>query len=89
MDGKSTVSEMCISSVDAGMKEIAVTDHFEPCLREENVFYNAENYFLDIEKMRSVLNGKIKIRSGVELGQPHLYPDLSEKLINSHPYDYG
>ncbi|KZL90352.1 PHP domain-containing protein [Clostridium magnum] len=30
IDGKNTILEVCKSAVEKGLKEIAITDHFEP-----------------------------------------------------------
>lgn len=88
-DGKSSIYEMCMSAIASGMKEIAVTDHFEPSLGNEKYsFYKPGDYFLDILKAGFIFNKDIKIKCGVELGQPHLYPEYSEKLVESYPYDY-
>lgn len=88
-DGKSTISEMCAGAIAAGLLEIAVTDHFEPSLGKENYpFYKPGNYFLDMLKARLVFGREIKIKYAVELGQPHIYPEYSQKLIESYPYDY-
>ena len=88
-DGKSSISEMCDRAIASGLKEIAVTDHFEPSLGNERYpYYRSENYFFDILKAKAIFQKEIKIKSGVELGQPHLYPEYSLKLIQSHQYDY-
>ncbi len=88
-DGKSTISELCAGAIAAGLEEIAVTDHFEPSLGNEKYpFYKPGSYFLDILKARLVFGREIKIKYAVELGQPHIYPEYSQKLIEAYPYDY-
>lgn len=88
-DGKSTISELCIKAIAAGLKEIAVTDHFEPSLGNEAYpYYQPAGYFLDMGKAAFIFNGELKVRCGVELGQPHMYPAHSQKLLEAHPYDY-
>ena len=88
-DGKSTVSELCVNAIASGMKEIAVTDHFEPSMGNEAYpYYNAKNYFFDIQWVKAIFCNELKIKFAVELGQPHLFPEYSQKLIDSNPYDY-
>ena len=88
-DGKSPISDMCVQAIASGLKEIAVTDHFEPSAGNEKYpSYKPENYFLDMSKANSLFGKEIKIKCGVELGQPHLYPEYSLKLIQSNAYDY-
>lgn len=42
----------------------------------------------DIDGCREVYHGKIVLRKGVELGQPHTAPDLSDKLLEAYHFDY-
>lgn len=88
-DGRSTISEICVSAIMSGLNEIAITDHFEPSLGNENYpYYKPENYFLDILKASFIFGKEIKIKYAVELGQPHIYPEYSLKLVEANPYDY-
>lgn len=88
-DGKNSVTDMCIKAISAGLKEIAVTDHFEPIGGNEKYpYYMPGSYFFDIMKAKTIFSGRLEIKCGVELGQPHMYPEYSLKLIESHPYDY-
>jgi histidinol-phosphatase (PHP family) len=76
-------------AIAAGLKEIAITDHFEPSSgNEEYPYYRPENYFFDVLKAKAIFQKKIKIKTGIELGQPHLYPEYSLKLIQAHQYDF-
>ena len=88
-DGRNTVSELCVDAIASGMKEIAVTDHFEPSFGNEAYpYYNVGNYFFDIMRVKAIFRNELKIKSAVELGQPHLFPEYSQKLIDSNAYDY-
>lgn len=88
-DGCNTVKEICESAVKSDLKEIAVTDHFEPTsLNQDYPQYKPEIILKDIMEARNIYGGKIKIKFGVELGQPHLYPKYSELLLNENPYDF-
>lgn len=88
-DGQSSISEMCVRAIASGLQEIAVTDHFEPSLGNEKYpYYNAGHYFFEMLKAGSIFGKELKIKCAVELGQPHLYPEYSVRLIESNPYDY-
>jgi histidinol-phosphatase (PHP family) len=88
-DGKNSIYEMCAKAVVSGLNEIAFTDHFEPSLgNEQYSYYDAEKYFFEIFKAESIFASDLKIKRAVELGQPHLYTEYSEKLIEAHSYDY-
>lgn len=89
MDGRDSVMAMCRSAAAAGFSEIVLTDHFEPVDGNgECKYYKPGRYAKDIMDAREKLGGKIKIKMGVELGQPHLFPESSEKILNELPYDY-
>lgn len=88
-DGHNTIMELCKSAVSKGIKEIAVTDHFEPSIGDENyTFYNQKGYWVYMTKARQIFKGKLNIKLGVELGQPHLFPEASKSILADFPYDY-
>lgn len=89
MDGRDTVMEMCRSAAVMGFSEIVLTDHFEPVDGNGKCkYYKPDLYLNDIKDARDKLCNKIKIKMGVELGQPHLFSESSEQILNSLPYDY-
>jgi histidinol-phosphatase (PHP family) len=89
IDGHNSVMEMCKKAIKKGIKEIAITDHFEPTLRDQNhSFYNAEENLLEISNVRKVLGKHIKIKFGIELGQPHIYLKSSKTIVDNYPFDY-
>ncbi len=88
-DGHSTMLEVCKSAVKNGLREIAITDHFEPTKGNESYpQFKANEYRLEIEELRERFKGKLKIKMGVELGQPHLFLDTTREMVNSMEYDY-
>ncbi len=88
-DGHNTITEMCQSAVDKGIGEIAITDHFEPSMADSHcLFYNQKGYWAYMTKAKQTFKGKLKIKLGVELGQPHLFPEASNSILESFPYDY-
>ncbi len=89
MDGRDALDEVCMAAVKNGIKEIAVTDHFEPIKKDpEYKEYDGKACFSDILKARKKFEGLLTIKFGVELGHPHLYPKQSEKIISQYPYDF-
>lgn len=88
-DGCESVSDICKSAADRDLCEIAITDHFEPNIGDEYCLsYNKDRYLTDVEKAKREFAGKLKVKFGVELGQPHLYPESSESILKCMPYDY-
>lgn len=88
-DGISIPMEICKSAIKNGLREIAITDHFEPSIGNENYpEYKAKDYRRDIEELKDIFKGKLKIKLGVELGQPHHFQKSTRDLIKSMNYDY-
>ncbi|MCG8484498.1 MAG: histidinol-phosphatase HisJ family protein [Clostridia bacterium] len=88
-DARHSLMQICQYAVRKGIKEIAVTDHFEPTAENVNYSgYNPKACIRDIEKARRAYKGWLNIKFGIELGHPHLYPESSERIINQYPYDF-
>ena len=88
-DGHNTIMELCKSAIKKGIGEIAITDHFEPTMANESCsFYNQKGYWAYMTKARQVYKGKLSIKLGVEMGQPHLFPEASNAILADFPYDY-
>lgn len=89
LDGNNTIRELCESAVKLKLKEIAITDHFEPTKKNDDyLYYKSDIILKDILEARKVYGDRINIKFGVELGQPHLYTKCSEVLIKENHYDF-
>lgn len=88
-DGNDSVFEICKKAIKMGLKEIAITDHFEPTLNNSDYpEYKPYDYWLDIALANEYYKKELKVKLGVELGQPHLFMDTSSALVKQIPYDY-
>lgn len=88
-DGHNTIMELCQSAINKGIGEIAITDHFEPSMADEYCsFYNQKGYWAYMTKAKQTFKGKLNIKLGIELGQPHLFSEASSAILADFPYDY-
>lgn len=88
-DGHDTIDEMCHSAIKKELKEIVITDHFEPTMGDEMYSdYDQKGYWSEITKAKQKYKGKLKVKLGVELGQPHLFQKGSYAILKDFPYDY-
>ena len=88
-DGKDPINSLCIAAVKKGLKEIAISDHFEPTMGNERYpVYDPEKYFDEIQEVNYFLKDIIRVKTAVELGQPHHFQEYSQRLIKNHSYDY-
>lgn len=88
-DGHNTIIELCNSAVSKGIREMAITDHFEPTMSDEYcTFYNRKGYWAYMTKAKQAFKGKLNLKLGVELGHPHLFPAASGRILEDFPYDF-
>ncbi len=88
-DSSAKLEDIANSAITKGLKEIVITDHFEPTsVDNEYTYYNPVDQLVSIETLNEKLDGKLKIRQGVELGQPHHYPNLIREVKAKVNFDY-
>lgn len=88
-DGRSTLYDICSTAIERGLNEIAITDHFEPKTEDKSYkYYKPQLCLADVARANETFKGKLKIKMGVELGQPHLFLGTTKSLIDSTPFDY-
>lgn len=88
-DAISSITEICQSAINRGIAEIAITDHFEPSNGDElYLIYDQKGYWSEITKAKQLFKGKLKVKMGVELGQPHIFQEGSKIVMQDFPYDY-
>src|SRR5690242_14665063 len=85
--GSNVAEKVCASAGQAGVVEIAFTDHLNNHLMDIDLgYYNPDRYFTDLEYCRTQFPG-LTIRAGIELGEPHRWADKILPLLERYPYD--
>ena len=80
-DGKNTIEEMCRKAIEMGLYEICFTEHFSVDPRDVSYgILNYERYDDEIEKAKEKFSGRLHIKKGMEIGEPHL-KEYKEDLI--------
>ncbi len=78
----------CKTAIGLGLDGIVFTDHLDYDYPEEEFVLNIDDYFSEMEAVKSLYSNKLKILHGVEVGiQPHVLED-SLKVVTSYPFDY-
>jgi len=81
--------EIAEAALKKGIREIAITDHFEPIdFNDLYKDYNPDIQLLEIETAREHYGDQLTILHGVELGEPHHYPEISKHILTTHEFDY-
>lgn len=80
-DGMYSATYMCEAAVSAGLRALAITDHFD-CdhFEDYRLDRSARQSMFAIKKAKSVFSGKLLVVAGIELGQP---------LANLSAAEYG
>ena len=86
-DGSESGSAMGCAAIDAGLAQLCLTDHYDLCLPEESQYCPEQSRATAMEA-RSLLDGRIEILWGVELGQSHHAPEKARDLLTNWDYDF-
>jgi histidinol-phosphatase (PHP family) len=89
-DCKVSMAEMCEAAVAHGVPEIAFTDHFDSIPGDECAnYFKLKPWAEELAKTQAEFEGRLIVRAGIELGEPHIYVAECNALLNSYPFDYA
>ncbi len=89
-DCKTTMGEQCLSAIEKGLPEIGFTDHFDLHPGDEcRGFFRLKEWAAELELVRKEFEGRLTVRAGIELGEPHIYQAETQALLQSYPFDYA
>jgi histidinol-phosphatase (PHP family) len=90
-DCQATMAEMCQAAIALGLPEIGFTEHYDLHPGEYDECRDAfrlEAWAAELERCRAEFAGRLTIRAGVELGEPHRFADQDRALLARYPFDY-
>jgi histidinol-phosphatase (PHP family) len=88
-DGVENLDGICNMAIERGMNEIALTDHMDIYTNKPyGHILDCETLYKDIERAQEVFEGRLKIRKGVEFGQPQVNPEEGRSFLKNHPLDF-
>ncbi len=83
-DAKSTIDEMCRTAVERGLQVICFTEHIDWNPKDEGLnYYRYDNHAWDIHLAQQKYAGRLQVLQGVEVSEPHLYPQEFEQLLKN------
>ncbi len=84
------MAEMCEAAIEHGVPEIGFTDHFDNIPADECArFFKLEPWAAELAKTRAQFEGRLKVRAGIELGEPHRYAAECNAILAAYPFDYA
>ena len=89
-DCQSPMAAMCQAAVDQGIAEIGFTEHFDHNTRDEcKDYFQLEPWAAELERCRAQFAGRLTVRAGIELGEPHLFATQTRAILARYPFDYA
>lgn len=83
-DGKDCIEDICKVAVEKNLSEICFTEHFDVDPKDVSFgFLDYKKYHDTVEQCKIKYGNKLKIRCGLEIGEPHLKAyvnDLKQEL---------
>ncbi len=88
IDSKASMSEMCRAAVDVGIAEIGFAEHFDLYPEDEAPdWFRLEPWASDLESCRTEFGGRLTVRAGIEVGEPHLFRQGTREMLERYPFD--
>ena len=80
---------MCRRAIETGIPEIGFSEHWDVGPYETNPrFFKPEAWYAELERLRGLFAGQLVIRAGIEIAEPHLYPQETTEVLGRAPFDY-
>jgi histidinol-phosphatase (PHP family) len=88
-DCRASMQEQCEAALSAGVQQIAFTEHEEYHPEEVRPgYFNHPAYMLELERCRRLFEGRLVIRAGIEVSEPHRYAAQSQPVLHAYPWDF-
>ena len=88
-DAETPVEDICEAAIRAGLDEIAITDHMDIFSdKPYGHIMDCDAAYEEITKYRDMYAGKLKVLSGVELGQPQANPKEAKAFLEKYNLDF-
>lgn len=88
-DGHEELKAICEQAIQQGMQEIAITDHCDLYTgRSYTYVLDCPTLYKELIEISEAYQDRIKVRIGVELGQPQVNPQEAEKFLREYDLDF-
>jgi histidinol-phosphatase (PHP family) len=88
-DAEASMESMCLAAIRAGVQELGFSDHFDLHPKDPfREYLDLDSWWESFEACKQKFSGELVLHAGVEISEPHRYPEHVEALINAHPWDY-
>ncbi|HEY3290157.1 MAG TPA: histidinol-phosphatase HisJ family protein [Anaerolineae bacterium] len=81
--------QQCKAAIAAGIQQIAFTEHEENNPREYLPFsFDHPTYLDELALCRREAGDRLTIRAGIEISEPHRYPEATRRVLQRYPWDF-
>jgi histidinol-phosphatase (PHP family) len=89
-DSRATIEQMCLRAVAMGIPEIGFAEHYD-LHPDENPrdWLRLEPWLEELNRCRAEFQGRLVIRAGIEVGEPHLFQPEMNAILARAPFDYA
>ncbi len=89
-DSNAAMSDMCAAAIARGIPEIGFTEHYDLHPDEQpRDWLNLDRWAKELERCRRLYAGRLIIRAGIEIGEPHLFAEEVRRMMARYPFDYA
>lgn len=88
-DGQATLEDMCQAAIQCGLEEICFTEHVDWVPWDETrEHFQPAAYVPAAQACRAAFSGRLSVRIGVEISEPHLAAGEIKALLAAWPFDF-
>ncbi len=87
-DSEAEMEPVCASAIAKGIREIAFTDHSDYGPNDPPGYFRPAEYLSAIESCRARYGSHLSILAGVEMGEPHIFPQESRRILAAGSFDF-
>jgi histidinol-phosphatase (PHP family) len=88
-DSPARPEELCRRAIELGLPEIGFSEHWDVGPYEDVTrFLRPEAWWNELQRLRYLFAGQLVIRAGIEIAEPHLYPQETTDIIDRLDFDY-
>ena len=84
------MAEMCRAAILKGIPEIGFTEHYDLHPDEDGRdWFRLEPWAAELQRCQQGFAGRLVIRAGIEIGEPHIFRAEAKEMLRSYPFDYA
>ncbi len=88
-DAEEIPEAICRQAIAKGIPEIGFSEHWDVGPYETHPrFFKSETWYAELERLRTLFTGRLVIRAGIEIAEPHLYPQETAEVLERASFDY-